>query len=204
MILKAATPYWRKFKMIRSSDHISGATQAIIGALPTVMISKGIGATFAAAAGTVTELDPTNGPGVFQVALTTIDTGITGDLWFVCTGANADPTDFKDEVQGTVFTDLGLDALGNVKIASQVKQNTTFLFPFIMTVNGVATPGLTGFVAQRNLGTGFAGCANAVVEDGVGWYHLLLAPTDTNATVIELHVTASGADALNVTLYTQP
>lgn len=202
--IKTATAYVRKFKMVKSSDHVSGATQSFIGAAPTVKLSKGPLGSGTTAAGTVTELDSTNLPGWFQIAYTTGDTGIAGDMTVSATGTNCDATDWVEQVQGQVFTDLGLDAFGNVKIASQVKQNSTFLFPFIMTVNGVATPGLTGFAAQRNLGSGFGSCANSVVEDGVGWYHILLAPTDSNATVIELHIIATGADALNVTLYTQP
>lgn len=204
--IKTATAYTRKFKMVKSSDHVSGATQAFIGAAPSVRLHKGSGAsTAAAAAGTVTELDSTNIPGWFQIAFTTGDTGVSGDMAVSATGTGCDATDWVEMVQAQVFTDLGLDASGNVKIASQVKQNTAFLLPFIMTVNGIPTAGLSGFVAQRNIaGAGFGLCANAVVEDGSGWYHILLAGTDTNGTVIEVHITANTADDRNITIYTQP
>lgn len=202
MILKTSFSYARKFLMVLASDHITGAT----GATVTVQLSKGPApAAFAAAGGAVTEI----GLGWYQCLLSTTDTNTPGDLAVHCAGTSptCDPTDFVDQVQNTVFTDLQLNANGYALIASQVKQNTAFLLPFIMTVNGIPTPGMTGFTAQRNLaGAGFAPCANTVVEDGVGWYHILLAPTDTNATVIEVHITAAvtGADDRNITLYTQP
>lgn len=201
MILKAATAYSRKFLMVLTSDHISGAT----GKTVTVKLSKGPGAAGTTAAGSVTELDSTNLPGVYQVALTTVDTGVAGDLWYTCSASACDNTDFCDQVQAQVFTDLTLNASGAALIGSAVKQNTQFLLPFIMTVNSVPTPGLTGFTAQRSLGNaGFAACANSVVEIGSGWYSILLAATDTNNAVIEVLITATNADNRNITLYTQP
>lgn len=98
--LKQSTVFTRTFMMIQSSDHISGIT----GATVAVNLSKA-GATGAAAAGTVTEVDSTHNPGLYKIALTTADTGTVGDLAFHCTATSADPTDFIDQVTAQVLGD---------------------------------------------------------------------------------------------------
>ena len=87
--LKQSTTYTRLFKMISSSDHVSLKT----GAAPVVNISKD-GGTFAAAAGTVTEI----ANGWYKISLTAADTSTVGDLAFYITGSGADDTDFVDQV----------------------------------------------------------------------------------------------------------
>lgn len=98
--LKQSTVYNRAFLMVQTSDHITGIT----GATVAVKISKA-GATGGAAAGTVTQIDSTNMPGWYNIALTTADTGTLGDLSFHCTATSADPTDFVDQVTANILGD---------------------------------------------------------------------------------------------------
>lgn len=90
--LQRGTAYTRKFLMVLSSDSKTGAT----GVSPAVTLSKGVGTTFAAAGGTVTEI--TSGNGWYNIALTTTDTGTRGDLAYHATAATCDPSDFIDQV----------------------------------------------------------------------------------------------------------
>lgn len=208
-ILKLGVQYTYKFLMVSSSDHISGKTG--LNNAVTVYLSKGAGAagtlaTNSGASGSgTTELDSTNLPGWYQIILSASDLSSAGDLIIEASGTGADHTSLKEMVQSQIFTDLQLDNTGRVLISSPVKQNTSFILPFIMTVAGVPTPSLTGFAAQRNLaGAGFAPCVNSVVEDAGGWYHIVLASSDTNAAVVEVQITATGADTRNISFYTQP
>lgn len=199
MILKSATAYSRKFLMVLSSDHISPAT----GKTVTVNISKGPSGAFGAAAGAVTEI----ANGWYQVALTTVDTAVTGDLAYNCTASGCDNSDFKDEVQAQVFTDLVMTN-GRVNIANNLQQNATlnpFLFPMTSSTTGLRQTGLT-VTAQRTLGAGgFAACANSVSEVGTtGIYSINLAATDTNAVTVGLLFTATGANDLFVPITPTP
>jgi hypothetical protein len=112
-----------------------------------------------------------------------------------------------DQVQAQVFTDVLLDALGNVSIASSIKKNAaTNGFMFLMTNSATHQP-QTGLAvtAQRSLaGAGFAPCANAVTELSNGIYTINLAATDTNANSILYRFTATGADDLDLLILTQP
>jgi hypothetical protein len=66
------------------------------------------------------------------------------------------------------------------------------------------TTGLT-VTATRSLdGAAFEACANAVSEIGSGWYKIDLAAADLNANIVALKFTATGADATNLTIPTQP
>lgn len=203
MILKQSTAYSRKFLMVLSSDHISGAT----GKTVTVELSKGPGGTGGAAAGAVTEIDSSNLPGVYQVALTTVDTNTIGDLAFHCTASGCDATDFCDQVQATVFTDLLVTSGGRAYINDNILQNTALNgFTFLMVDSSTSFP-KTGLsvAAQRSLGgAGFAPCANSVSEVGNGVYTINLAAADLNAPVVMLRFTASGAADLDLQLITTP
>lgn len=106
-LLKQSTAYSRAFYLVSSTDHITGKT----GASPAVTISKAA-ATFAAAAGTVTEISA----GWYKIALTTVDTNTLGDLAYDITASGADATDFADQVVAFDTTDavhLGLSAIPN-------------------------------------------------------------------------------------------
>lgn len=200
MILKQSTAYIRTFLMVQSADHVS----ALTGAAPVVKLSKAGAAAVTATNSPATEIDSTNAPGWYKISLTTTDTNTLGELAYHCTAASGDPTDFVDQVQVQVFTDVVLDANGNVSIASSIKKNQTAILPFVMTQSGVPTAGLT-VTAQRSLGgAGFAPCANAVTDTGNGTYVINLAATDTNAAVIMFRFTAVNSDDRDIVVYTQP
>ena len=198
MILKVSTTYNRSFSMVTSASHYLPLT----GASPSVNLSKN-GASFSAAAGTVTEI----GNGFYRIALTAADTGTVGDLAYFITAASGDDVFMVDQVQSTIFTDMLLDSSGNVSIASSIKIGQACSgFMFIMTNSTTHAPqtGLT-VTAQRNLaGAGFAPCVNSVSEVGNGVYKINLAGADTNANNIMLRFTATGADDLDILLMTQP
>jgi hypothetical protein len=204
MILKQATIYARKFLMVLSSDSKTGAT----GKTVTVKLSKGpgpVGGT--TAAGTVTELDATNNPGVYQVLLTAGDTSALGDLWYTCSASLCDNTDFVDQVQSFVFSDLNIDASGNVSIASNIKKNQATTISFLMTnlITGAPMTGLTVTCQRAFPPAGFAPCTTpTATEMSNGSYSEPLAATDTNASVIMFRATAPGANDQNILLYTQP
>lgn len=196
-VLKLGNTYARSFLMVLSSDHITGAT----GLTVVVNLSKAA-AAFGAAAGAVSEI----ANGWYSVALGAVDTNTLGDLAFHCTSATADPTDFVDQVQTHLLSDISIDGSGNVSIASSYKKNQTAVLPFIMTVGNppVPTTGLT-VSAQRSLaGAGFAPCVNAVTELSNGAYSIVLAASDTNASVVLYRFTAPSANDQDITLYTQP
>lgn len=204
MILKQSTNYTRQFLMISSSDHISPAT----GKTPTVELGKAGNAGVAASgSGSIAEVDAANLPGIYKITLNATDTNTIGDLVVYCTAANCDQTSFVDQVQTQIFTDLSLNAFGQVAIASSIKQNQICNgFQFIMTNSTTHAPqtGLT-VTAQRSLaGAGFAPCANPVAEMSNGVYVINLAAADTNANCIMYRFTAVGADDLDILIMTQP
>lgn len=198
MILKSATGYTRLFFMVQAADHHS----PLLGAAPTVNISKA-GAGFVVPAGAVSEV----ANGWYKVVLGPLDTNVVGDLAFHITAALGDPTDFADQVQATVTSDIFVDASGNVSVSSSIKKGQALNgFQFVMTDSTTHGPktGLT-VSAQRSLGgAGFAPCANAVSEMTNGVYVINLAATDTNANSILYRFTAVGADDLDILILTQP
>src|SRR5271157_954879 len=197
LLLKQSFPYTRLFYMTASSDHLTPLT----GATPAVNLSKA-GAAFAAAAGAITEISN----GWYKIALTAVDTGTPGDLAYRITATSGDPLNWTDQVNTTIFTDVAVDANGNVAVASSVKRNTALNgFTFVMTdVNGNPKTGLT-VTAQRTLGAGgFAPCANSPTELSNGVYAINLASTDLNSPTIMLLFTAPNAINRFIPLLTQP
>jgi hypothetical protein len=89
----------------------------------------------------------------------------------------------------------------------RIQKNTQLAaFPFVMrdSTNHAPATGLT-VTATRSLdGAAFASCANSVAEVANGWYKITLATTDLNADTVALKFTATGADATNITIITQP
>ena len=93
------------FKLVLSSDHVTGAT----GKSPTVVLSKN-GAAFGAPAGAVTEV----ANGWYAVAGNATDTGTLGPLVLYATAALCDPADDVFEVVAYDPADavgLGLSAV---------------------------------------------------------------------------------------------
>ena len=94
--------YVKTFRMILTSDHLTGAT----GKTVTVLISKAGGA-YAAAAGAVAEI----ANGDYKVSYTPVDTNTAGDLRMYATAAACDPTDGVDQVDtGTSLATVNFSA----------------------------------------------------------------------------------------------
>ena len=205
-IIRQSTAYARKFLMVLSSDHTTGATG--LSASIVVKLSKGPGAAGTTAAGAVTELDATNLPGMYQVSLTNVDTNTAGDLGFDCSVATCDHTTFIDQVQATgSFLELVVDGTGRVFITSSYKQNTAVLLPFTMTVGNppVATAGLAP-TGQRNFGSGYSAISGAITDLGNGAYLASLVAADTNAPVAYYHFTSAtpNSNEQDITVFFQP
>jgi hypothetical protein len=200
VILKQSFPFKRKFLMVLSSDHNTGAT----GKTVTVKLSKGDDAAGVTANGVISELDSTNLPGMYQVALTAIDTANINQLGYNCTASGCDTTTFFDSVQANVFTDLNMDASGAIAIKSAIKQNSAVpFFPFTMTVAGVPTAGLT-VTGTRNFGSGFSPISGAISDSGNGTYKANLLAADTNSPSIMFRFVAGGADDRDIAVFTTP
>lgn len=176
-ILKQSTAYTRTFLMVQTSDHITGIT----GATVAVKLSKA-GAGGAAAGGTVTEVDATNNPGLYKIALTTTDTGTLGDLSFHCTATSADPTDFVDQVTAQILGDTltanttqlagqTVTAGAGVTFPSSVASPTNITAGTITTVTNLTNAATAGdFTAamKTSIGTAVAASAVASVTGNVG------------------------------------
>jgi|SRR5215469_1124090 len=203
MIIQQSTTYSRKFLMVLASDHVTPATGFGTSGF-TINISKGASGSMGAAAGVVNaEL----GNGWYQYAMTSGDTALLGDLAVNITHATADPSDFCDQIQAQVFTQLQMNANGRVLIADNLQQNTAAPFlPFLMldALTGVPKTGLT-VTCQRNLGSGFAPCnQSTATEIANGFYFIALAPSDLNGPSVVFLFTAAGASNTTFTLFTQP
>ena len=139
-----ATTFNRPFLMVESADHLT----ALTGATVTVKIGKN-GGTGAAAGGTVSEIDSTNLPGWYNVALTTTDTGTAGALNFHCTAASGDPTDFVDHVLDPTVAGYGVNL---VNIAgSAVSTSTAQLGVNVVQVNGQTATAAAGVTFPASL-----------------------------------------------------
>jgi hypothetical protein len=96
MRMQRGVAYTRTFLMVDSTDHISGKT----GATVTVKISKA-GATGGNPSGgaTATQVDSTNHPGLYKIAISAADTDTRGDLAYHATATGCDPNDWIDQVE---------------------------------------------------------------------------------------------------------
>lgn len=92
-LLKQSTAVNITVLMVDSADHVTGKT----GLTLTIYASKAAG-TPAAITPTVTQLDSTNCPGLYKLALTTGHTDTLGELQLHVTAAGADPTDQAHQV----------------------------------------------------------------------------------------------------------
>lgn len=91
------------FLLVLTSDHVTGAT----GLTPTVKLSKS-GGSGASPAGTVSEIDATNHPGLYKVAGNATDTNTLGPLWLHASGTGTDPVDVE-------FTVVAFDPQDSVR-----------------------------------------------------------------------------------------
>ncbi len=129
MLLKLSTNRNLSILMIDSANHINGKTGLSAGL--TIYATKD-GGTPAVITPTVTELDSTNVPGLYNLALTTTHTNTLGELQLHITASGADPTDVAHQVvtdlpgiaqTGDSFARIGsngagLTALGDTRIAN--------------------------------------------------------------------------------------
>lgn len=177
------------FFMIDSSDHISGKT----GLSPTVKLSKN-GGTGASPAGSITEVDSTNMPGLYKVAANATDTNTLGPLVLHASATGADQTD-------ALFMVVANDPQSGVFL----KNTALPAFEFLMVDTGDnPAVGLT-VTSQRSIdGGAFASCANSASELGSGIYKIDLAAADMNGGIITLKFSATGADTRFLTIITTP
>ena len=125
---------------------------------------------------------------------------MTGDA-FARLGAPAGASTAADIAAVKAETVLLLNPAG-------FKRNTAFTaFPFKMVLASDHVTPATGktVTAERMLdGATFAACANAVVEDSAGWYHIDLATTDLNGVAVVLKFTAADCDQTDFAIITEP
>jgi len=93
-------------------------------------------------------------------------------------------------------------------LPQRVTKNTALAgFPFKLVSSSDHVTAVTGatVTATRSLdGAAFAACANSASEVASGWYKIDLAAGDLNGNTVALRFTASGADAREFVIVTQP
>lgn len=93
-------------------------------------------------------------------------------------------------------------------LPQRITKNTALAaFTFFMVDSADHVSGKTGLTitATRSLdGAAFGACANSATEISNGWYKIDLAAGDLNGNTVALKFTATGADARNITIVTQP
>lgn len=127
--------------------------------------------------------DPGTLPEIATAVTDRLDAGGSARIETILTNLNAIDVDIT-----SVLARLPIRITKNIPFNS---------FPFKMVDSTDHVTAETGLAvtAQRMIdGAAFAACANAVVEDTVGWYHIDLAAADVNGDVIVLRFTAAGAD----------
>lgn len=67
-----------------------------------------------------------------------------------------------------------------------------------------AETGVTVTATRMIDGATFGACANSVVEDSDGWYHIALAAADLNGDCVVFRFTGTGCHPTEITVYPQP
>lgn len=188
------------FMLISSSDHISGATGK--AGTVSVKLSKN-GGTGVTPSGAISEVDPTNNPGLYVVGANTTDSNTIGPLWLTATCAGCDPCDtFVAQVIGWNFS------AGAFAITSNVKRNqslTGFMYPLTdstLHLPKTGAVGLTSLIAQD--GNAPVATANAPTEVGSGLYTINLQAAELNFVNVILILSATGCDVTYQGFITQP
>lgn len=156
----------------------------------TVYRSRNGAAAVAMTTPSVTEVDPVNMPGVYQLLMDedmTVGSGNASEhMVFHVTAAGMTPVVIEIELYQPPALRKGV-AFAN--------------FQFVMKdTSGNGATSLT-VTAERAIDNGsFAACANSVVEVGFGVYRINLASTDLNGNVITLKFSATGAVTKFITL----
>jgi hypothetical protein len=211
-VLKQTTTFVHQFLMVSNVDHVAGKTG--LGGAITVYLGKNGAAGVTATNGNPggVEVDAAHMPGVYSIALTTVDTNTAGSLAFAATGAGADPTNEFHRVDTNYLnTDLSINNSGQVLVSSNLKQNGSFTALFLMTQTGTTNPapGLT-VTGQRAFGVGgFGPVIGAIAEvggtnNGGGWYVFSGTASDSAGSVAAFKMIATGANESDFTLWFQP
>ena len=144
---------------------------------------------------------------------------VTGNVGGNVVGSTASVTgavgSVTGNVGGNVVGSVGsvTGAVGSVTAAvsttSNVKKNSIvngFMFTMTDSTTHLPKTGLgAGITAQLYQDGSFIGATtNTPSEISNGWYTINLAAADTNANKVGLRFTATGADALNIEIITQP
>lgn len=213
-LIQNNTSYNRSFLMISTNNYITGAT----GISVTVNLAKA-GAAFGPSVGTVTEI----GNGVYYVSLTATDTNTLGDLMYFCTGTNAAPTNFADQIIGVNLNALNVTsgttvnivnpvivAGGTVNISTQqlyVKKNSAlsgFMFLMVSSTDHVTPKTGLSITSQVSINGGaFGATTNSATEISNGIYTINLTAADTNGSTLMFLFTGSGADNRYIEVITQ-
>lgn len=149
--LKQGTAITVTVLMVSSTDHISGKT----GLTLTIYASKA-GSAPASISPTVTELDSTNTPGLYKLALTSGHTDTFGELDLHITGTGADPADYKWQVTTYVPGEpaqLQADQAVNVTKVAGTTQTARDLGASVLLSAGTGTGQLdfTSGIVKSNL-----------------------------------------------------
>jgi len=161
------------------------------------------GGSQAACVGTFTG----KGGGQWNYAPTQAETNGT-ELSFQFNAAGAVSVGLTFYTDPANFDILDINASGQVSISSSIKQGTAvpgFMFVMTDSTTHAPKPGLgTGvsFLLYQN-GSSVAS-SSTVTEVANGIYTINLSSSDTNASKLMLNFQATGADALNIELVTQP
>jgi len=167
--LKQSTAVNVTVLMIDSSDHVSGKT----GLTLTIYATKAAG-TPGAISPTVTELDSTNCPGLYKLALTTSHTDTLGEFQLHVTSSGADPSDLKWQVStylpGEAAT-LQADQAVNVTKVNGTSQTARDLGASVLLSSGTGTGQIslssgTVTVGTNNDKTGYTA---STVSDKTGY-----------------------------------
>jgi len=204
MVLKQSTTFVRPF-------YFGTTSQTVV-----VKLSKSSGVTMTAFANAqnspATEIGGAGlGNGWYFIPLTVTDSNSVGALAYNCTAGAGGPVDFCDIVQTQIFSDLQLNASGQVLVSSNLKQGQSFTALFFMTQVGTTNPA-PGLVVtgQRTFGVlGFANVTGLIAEvggtaAGAGWYVFQGAASDSANPVVGFKFSSPGANDSDFSLWFQP
>lgn len=145
------------------------------------------------------EVSSANMPGLYRLDLSDaiVATGVDRVYIELKGAANMSPV-----VREIELVDRASTALNTIR-----KNTALACFSFKMVdATDLKTPetGVTVTAERMIDGATFAACANAVVEDTLGWYHIALAAADLNGDCIVFKFTGTGCHPTEITVYPQP
>ena len=179
-----------------------------------IQISENGGAA-ASSAGTDTEVDATDFPGLYYYVPAAAETDTVGPYFLQIAKAGYISGGAVYEVSPDVGVTNGAYDAHLVSVATNgsgnfntVRKNTAlnaWMFKMVdATDKYTAETGVT-VTATRSLdGAAFGACANSAVEVSNGWYKIDLAAADLNANIVVLRFTAAGCAPYEAVLVTNP